>query len=520
MINTFLACYFEFVIQNKPQKVNVQQTEAARVYAASKESVFKIETNSSTGTGFLFKNSNTIVTCYHVIEGATSIKVAGSNNASWNVTQIQYNKKTDVAILTIDRPSSRKPIQPAKSIPLVGEKAFVIGNPLGFLTNSLTEGIVSAVRLDAESNATIIQVSAAISPGSSGSPILNSSNQLIAFASFTFAKGQSLNMGISFEELDKTLRSDALSIEQFFTNSKLENSKNRIDDDSSSVQPIPDLGYTERQQNEIIRLLEKIALTKIDAIERREATASQKISAVSEFSKFWTLSNMQYAELPFPPGFIRLVDSFETALNRYALALKEYYNTDRKYSDEVTLDRILEKSYERVKPMTDNVNNILTAEIRLNIILSTDLNLRKLKYDGWFKYYLSYSLLKFSEDGFASYVVPEPYSLNCELATSCLGNFKKEVAEKFFEKNPHSSFEEMLFGLSCARRGDEIIAITDTTDKWYSVKNWDQLCNVIEIVRSQIVRNQSKDKNVKLHAKVKKQNGVIETSECWILNGL
>lgn len=168
------------------------EQDQQKVYAAAKGAVFTVRTDKGRGTGFLIDASH-VVTCAHVIEGASTIQVSGSKSALWSVTGVRLNRALDLAVLTIDKPSSRRPLvirsRPAKP----GETALVIGSPLG-LEGSLSSGLVSAIRKTGELN--LVQLTATIAPGSSGSPVLDSKGQVMGVVDFTFNEGQALNMAI------------------------------------------------------------------------------------------------------------------------------------------------------------------------------------------------------------------------------------------------------------------------------------------------------------------------------------
>ena len=90
-------------------------------------------------------------------------------------------------------------VQRAQIIPEVGERIIVYGSPLG-LENTVSDGIVSAIR-DIPDYGRIIQITAPISPGSSGSPVLNMQGEVIGIASFQMVEGQNLNFAIPSEKI-------------------------------------------------------------------------------------------------------------------------------------------------------------------------------------------------------------------------------------------------------------------------------------------------------------------------------
>src|SRR6266568_1931574 len=148
----------------------------------------------SRGSGF-FIEVDRVVTNRHVIEGAYRAEVHSSTG---NV----YPVKGDVAVLRIEAPPNLvRPLSLERTSPQEGESIVVIGNPFG-LEGSVTNGIVSAVR-DIPTFGRIIQITAAISPGSSGSPVVNMRGQVIGVATLQITGGQSINFAIPSERISQ-----------------------------------------------------------------------------------------------------------------------------------------------------------------------------------------------------------------------------------------------------------------------------------------------------------------------------
>ncbi len=89
----------------------------------------------------------------------------------------------------------------AKTLPEAGDRVLVVGNPEG-LERTVSEGIVSAVR-NVGDYGNVIQISAPISPGSSGSPVLNLKGEVVGVATFVDKEGQNLNFAVSAERFDR-----------------------------------------------------------------------------------------------------------------------------------------------------------------------------------------------------------------------------------------------------------------------------------------------------------------------------
>ncbi len=150
----------------------------------------------SSGTGCIVNKSGIILTSSHVVNKATYIEVTTSKGETYKAEILEpYNQNDDLVLLKI------KPQKPMPTIKLgdsslvkVGQKVLAIGNPFGF-NGTLTTGIVS--RIDYERNK--IQTDAAINPGSSGGPILNTNGEVIGISQSIFnPDNNKSNIGIGF----------------------------------------------------------------------------------------------------------------------------------------------------------------------------------------------------------------------------------------------------------------------------------------------------------------------------------
>ena len=156
----------------------------------------------SRGSGF-FVEADRIVTNRHVLEGAYRAEVHSPGGAVFPVKGVlAVDAEGDIALLKIDTPAPPvRPLPLDKTSPQEGESVVVIGNPLG-LEGSVTNGIVSAVR-DIPTFGRIIQITAPISSGSSGSPVVNMQGQVIGIATLQITGGQSVNFAIPSERISQ-----------------------------------------------------------------------------------------------------------------------------------------------------------------------------------------------------------------------------------------------------------------------------------------------------------------------------
>jgi len=163
----------------------------------------------SRGSGF-FIDVDRIVTNRHVIENAVRAEVHSSTGSVYPVRGVlAVDAEGDVALLKIDPPSVPiRPLPLERTSPQEGESVIVIGNAYG-LEGSVTNGIVSAVR-DIPTFGRIIQITAPISAGSSGSPVVNMRGQVIGVATLQITGGQSANFAIPSERISQ-LQAGALT---------------------------------------------------------------------------------------------------------------------------------------------------------------------------------------------------------------------------------------------------------------------------------------------------------------------
>jgi len=165
------------------------------------------------GSGF-FIEADRIVTNRHVLEGAYRAEIHSSTGAVFPVKGVlAVDAEGDIAVLKIDSPSTYiRPLPLDRTSPQEGESVVVIGNPLG-LEGSVTNGIVSAVR-DIPTFGRIIQITAPISSGSSGSPVVNMHGQVIGIATLQITGGQSVNFAIPSERITQLAISAPMSLSE------------------------------------------------------------------------------------------------------------------------------------------------------------------------------------------------------------------------------------------------------------------------------------------------------------------
>ncbi len=177
------------------------------VFKAARSAIVEIVTQDKsgsplrTGTGFFISNDGKLVTNRHVVEGAATI-VAKTEQGSFFVCKgvLAEPKDADIAILKFE--ANNVPYLTLENDPHLspGQKIVVIGNPLG-LEGSVSEGIISAMRTDQG----LVQITAPISPGSSGSPVMTEDAKVMGVAALQSERGQNLNFAIPVQIVNAAL---------------------------------------------------------------------------------------------------------------------------------------------------------------------------------------------------------------------------------------------------------------------------------------------------------------------------
>jgi tetratricopeptide (TPR) repeat protein len=173
------------------------------------------------GSGF-FVRPGEVMTNVHVIKGAHRVEIhtLDGKGRTYPVTgALAVDEEADLALLKVDLPAERsRPLPMTSTLPDEGEEIFLIGNPLR-LEGSVSNGIVSAIR-EVPDLGRIIQVTAPVSHGNSGSPLFNMRGEVIGIVTVKVTNGQNINLALGVSRILALRGTDLTSFDQLSAKGK------------------------------------------------------------------------------------------------------------------------------------------------------------------------------------------------------------------------------------------------------------------------------------------------------------
>ena len=202
----------------EPVELTPEERRNIQVYETANRSVAYIDTrvvtrdplfhmahsSEGSGSGAVLDRQGHIITNYHVVDGAQQIAVTLASNNVYPATLVGRDKEQDIAVLKIDAPAEELfPVQFGSSEQLrVGQHVYALGNPFGW-DGTLTSGIISSLNRNLPSRVagrvmqSLIQTDAAMNPGNSGGPLLDSSARMVGMC-VAIATRTGENTGVGF----------------------------------------------------------------------------------------------------------------------------------------------------------------------------------------------------------------------------------------------------------------------------------------------------------------------------------
>ncbi len=200
-------------VNSKDEKQELSSTELFELCRGSMVEI-NVETSEggeSLGSGF-FIEKNKIMTNYHVIDDASSIKIKDYNGKEYKVNKIYgYNETHDIAVLGVKQ--SGMPLDITRVEPVTGETVYTIGSPYGY-TGTFSKGIVSLATRTME-GIDYIQITAPLSKGNSGGPLINKFGEVIGVNTLSQLEGQNINFAVKIKYIDTLGLKDGVSITKF-----------------------------------------------------------------------------------------------------------------------------------------------------------------------------------------------------------------------------------------------------------------------------------------------------------------
>lgn len=211
---TCKRCGYTTTVSYDASKLSSEQ-----IYAIAEKTVVEIVTYDksgkglSLGSGFVIEKDGQIVTNFHVIDNAYSIKVT-LGKKTYNVTNvIAYNKNLDLAIIKtdgsfVDSVTLNTNLQPG------GSPAYAVGSSEGYTLSFSSGTVASPDRVFSDVH--YIQHSSPISHGNSGGPLFNAFGEVVGINTSYDVDGQNLNFAIQVSELDKLSKTTSMTMKQFY----------------------------------------------------------------------------------------------------------------------------------------------------------------------------------------------------------------------------------------------------------------------------------------------------------------
>ena len=197
-----------------------QKLSSEEIYARISPAVVEIAVDEPggeyyhLGSGFFIDDQGTMVTNYHVIDGTISGEITTQDGSTYDIVAVKgYDSVLDLAILQIDI-SGNEYLTISDEDVVTGETVYAMGSSQG-LTGTFSDGIVSTASRDLE-GVQCIQITAPISEGNSGGPLVNIYGEVVGVNAMTWKEGQNLNFAIDINELEKLDDSGSITLQELY----------------------------------------------------------------------------------------------------------------------------------------------------------------------------------------------------------------------------------------------------------------------------------------------------------------
>lgn len=192
-------------LKSEVKDIQIKSADFSAIVNDVLNSVVSIKSNVGQGSGAFIRNNGYVVTNLHVISGSNpaSITAVTYGNEQYPASLIGYDVNSDIAVLNINKDMPYLKFGNSDDVK-VGTKVIAAGNPAG-LSFTITEGIVSALRTNADNGLNYIQTDVPINPGNSGGPLINQKGDIIGINNFKYGGFESLGFAIASNEADSVV---------------------------------------------------------------------------------------------------------------------------------------------------------------------------------------------------------------------------------------------------------------------------------------------------------------------------
>lgn len=224
--------------------ISLSASEAAKLLESKSVMIHCYDSSDnlvSTGSGFFISENGYIVTCYHVVEYTYKVVAVASSGVQYEVQDVIHaDEDNDLIVLSINK-TGCDPVEFGDSNAVeTGNKIYAYSSPLG-ISNTLSEGIINNKKVFIEGSS-YIQISAPISPGSSGGEVIDEYGEVIGIISSYLIGGQNMNLAIPVSVLKNLLLQEPLNLpftdymeEKDFMSFSLEKEPNNTVDEAQPI---------------------------------------------------------------------------------------------------------------------------------------------------------------------------------------------------------------------------------------------------------------------------------------------
>ena len=182
--------------------IQVESSDFSSIIDEVVKSVVSVGTNKGQGSGAIIDNTGFIATNYHVVQGASAIRVLAYDGKVYDAALIGYDDVSDVAVLKVNANLQSLKFADSDDVK-AGQRVIALGNPAG-LSFTVTEGIVSAIHREGPNGLKIyIQTDVPINPGNSGGPLVDANSRIVGLNNFKIGGFEGLGFAVESNAVEQ-----------------------------------------------------------------------------------------------------------------------------------------------------------------------------------------------------------------------------------------------------------------------------------------------------------------------------